>query len=335
MKNITIRHGCPKAPGYHLDVRARTEQVYGSLDPDIHASLFVFDTEPTRNLLVQVNGLVLSELPNRELIHESMSERGLCYKITYEPCLDLLMYQQYAEILQYPCPEITKEPQIESLERAAFAHIQKTLATLTAEEIEGFAPHLQKLHRVLSSLLVEGHHGRLPFQTQCWLSCDGAQQDDFLEALAANDNAGRLVCSMGRNLTSIFREEVEPLSIMLQDNMLGTYYRNHDLMNLGYEFGASMIGKLAHQMPSMKIIELGAGTGGATMSILKELGKRFVHYDFTDISTGFFESAKEEQNEWADRLSKPCQSTPALLLQPASASCPKHCISPTSSAETF
>ena len=38
---------------------------------------------------------------------------------------------------------------------------------------------------------------------------------------------------------------------------------------------------------------LGAGTGGATKGILKQLGKRFSTYVFTDISNGFFENAQE------------------------------------------
>ena len=111
---------------------------------------------------------------------------------------------------------------------------------------------------------------------------------------------------MGRNLSSILRKEAEPLTIMLQDNMLKNYYRQNDMVNWAYERGASILGKLAHENPNMRIIELGAGTGGATMPMLRQLGHRFAHLDFTDVSTGFFESAKAEQAEWAERISKLC-----------------------------
>lgn len=43
----------------------------------------------------------------------------------------------------------------------------------------------------------------------------------------------------------------------------------------------------------MLIDSLGAGTGGATKGILKQLGKGFSTYVFTDISNGFFEKAQE------------------------------------------
>ena len=259
--------------------------------------------------MIEVNGLILSKLPGQELVTETLGERGLCYKLAWEPCLDLLKYEQYDDILTHPLHEKDRTAQHENLERAAFTHIQKTLANITEEEVEWFTPHLQKLYRVLSSLLAKGQHGTLPFQTPQWLSGDEAEQHAFLDTLTRKDDAGRLVCSMGQHLASIFRSDIEPLSIMLQDNSLSTYYRRNNLMNLGYSLGLPVIGELAHQMPTMNIIELGAGTGGATMPTLRELGKRFAHYDFTDISTGFFENAKEEQKEWANRISKYSPST--------------------------
>ena len=211
--------------------------------------------------------------------------------------------------LPYPFLEKDKTPLIDNLEKAAFIQIQRTLANVTAEEVDGLSPHLQKLY-----LLTEGQHGILPFQTKNWLTGDDAKNDDFLDTMVRNDGVGRFVCIVGQSLASIFRGEVEPLSVMLQDNMLSTYYRRHDLTNLGYEIGTFMIGKLAFQIPSMNMIELGTGTGGATMPTLKTLGKRFAHYDFTDISTGFFESAKEKQKEWTDRISKHFLRTVQLVF---------------------
>lgn len=38
------------------------------------------------------------------------------------------------------------------------------------------------------------------------------------------------------------------------------------------------------------------------MPILRALGNRFGLFDYTDISTGFFENVKEEQKEWAGKI---------------------------------
>jgi len=46
----------------------------------------------------------------------------------------------------------------------------------------------------------------------------------------------------------------------------------------------------------------GAGTGGATNSILNELGPAFSTYTYTDISSAFFENAENRFQEHAERM---------------------------------
>lgn len=109
---------------------------------------------------------------------------------------------------------------------------------------------------------------------------------------------------MGQNLSSILRQEVDPLPLMLNDRMLAKYYRSNNMLNLGYEISASVVGTLAHQVPSMKILEIGAGNGSATLPTLRRLGERLSRYDFTDISADFFDEVKDEQSKWAEKISK-------------------------------
>lgn len=112
-----------------------------------------------------------------------------------------------------------------------------------------------------------------------------------------------MVCSIGENLVSIFNREVEPSSIMQRDNMLDTFYRNLEIVKLGNQYCADIAMKLAHQNPNMRVLDIGAGTGFATMAMLRALGLKFAHYDFTNICTGFFERAKEEQRDRGERIS--------------------------------
>lgn len=53
----------------------------------------------------------------------------------------------------------------------------------------------------------------------------------------------------------------------------------------------------------MRILEIGAGTGGLTVKFLEQLqsdfGERlYLKYTFTDISTGFFAQAKERFKDY-------------------------------------
>src|SRR5438128_1391633 len=46
----------------------------------------------------------------------------------------------------------------------------------------------------------------------------------------------------------------------------------------------------------------GAGTGGVTKTIIKQLGKAFNSYTYTDISSGFFEKAQEVFSDHSDYM---------------------------------
>ena len=94
------------------------------------------------------------------------------------------------------------------------------------------------------------------------------------------------------NVENIFVGEADTLDILLQDNILARIY---DVMSFDC---AKFVRTLAHTRPTLRILEVGAGTGGNTEAILSSLpdvgGLPFYStYTFTDISAGFFTAAKE------------------------------------------
>lgn len=302
-KEITISNGLPNTPGKELRVLATRHRPFSDFDSDVHASLVVVDAKDEARVFIQIQGFVGSSLPTQDTDTGRTSDRGLCYQMQWEPCIDLMTREQYAGTFTKDSKTNSATRQIEDMERAAFYHLEIALRSLSEKQVDVPQTHLLDLHRVLGKLLVQAQQGNSPFQASDWLSCDADEKQNFLTHFACSDACGRMLCSVGENLVSIFEEVVEPLSIMLRDNMLETFYRDHELSKLGNESCADIVMKLAHQNPNMRIIELRAGTGGVTMPVLHALGLRFAHYDFTDISTGFFVRAKEEQRDWADKIS--------------------------------
>ncbi|KAL8691096.1 MAG: hypothetical protein Q9218_003606 [Villophora microphyllina] len=302
VKEINVCHGLPTTPGHNLTVRANAGKAYSTSDPDIRAFFSVHESENAHKPLVEVNGLIASKLPGQAIATCASGDRGLCYKLAWAPCVDLLEPEQYSEVFAPGSATQGTTTQNEKLDRAAFHHIESTLKSVTAAEVDQLPDHLQKLHRVLNAIVDDSHHGKIRFQKPEWTESSEEEKREFLDVFEASDDSGRLVCRLGAALLSIFRGEVEPLSIILQDNMLSSFYRGLGLLSWGNQIAASLVAGLAHQVPHMKIIELGAGTGGGTMPILRGLGHKFASYDFTDISTGFFETARAEQTQWADRI---------------------------------
>ncbi|UNI16448.1 Type I Iterative PKS [Purpureocillium takamizusanense] len=92
---------------------------------------------------------------------------------------------------------------------------------------------------------------------------------------------------------SIFSGETHPLHVLMKDDVLTQFYAVGDELNY-----ASALRVLGHTNPRLRILEVGAGTGGTTVKVLKALtsssGERlYSSYTYTDISAGFMASAKE------------------------------------------
>ena len=302
-KEVTVCHWLINTPGAELRVLATRHRPFSEFDSDAHASFLVLDANDEDKILIQGRGFVASRLPNQSTDGALIGERGLCYQMQLEPCVDLMTPGQYAVTFTKGSDESSTTRQTLDLERAMFYYLQSALEVISKQHIDIPHAYLRDLLRVVRDLIAQVQKGSWPFQTSDWLSSSDEERKRFLTQLYTSDQSSRLVCSIGENLVSILKGEIDPLSIMLRDNMLGTFYRDLEALKLANRYCAEMVAKLAHQNPRIRIIEIGAGTGSATMSVLRALGLKFAHYDFTDISTGFFERAKEEQKDWSDRIS--------------------------------
>ncbi|KAG8162941.1 hypothetical protein KVR01_007419 [Diaporthe batatas] len=94
------------------------------------------------------------------------------------------------------------------------------------------------------------------------------------------------------NTESLFTGSTDTLDLLMRDNVLTEIYN-------AVSFGCGdFVHMLAITKPRLRILEVGAGTGGTTEPILRSLASRdgnpaYSLYTFTDISAGFFTQARE------------------------------------------
>ncbi|OQE20435.1 hypothetical protein PENSTE_c013G03650 [Penicillium steckii] len=112
----------------------------------------------------------------------------------------------------------------------------------------------------------------------------------------------QLITAVGTHLPQVVRRETTMLEHMVRDDVLDRFYK----FGLGFQRANGFMGRvakqIAHRYPRANILEIGAGTGGATKGILESLGDTFESYTYTDISTGFFEAAATLFEDWEHKI---------------------------------
>ncbi|PLN79470.1 hypothetical protein BDW42DRAFT_127060 [Aspergillus taichungensis] len=189
---------------------------------------------------------------------------------------------------------------IKDMERLSFYYIRR-LSEMSIEDRANALPHHQHLLAWADYIVGKVARGEHPcVEKNCLADTDDEIKDltdkysDRVDAL--------LIESTGQNLPTVIRERDSILQHMTRDDLLGRFYKDGVGLQAANWWLANMAKQVSHRYPRMKILEIGAGTGGSTQAVLPKLGPSFSTYTYTDISSGFFEEAEEKFREFAERM---------------------------------
>ncbi|KAL7621657.1 hypothetical protein AAE478_008984 [Parahypoxylon ruwenzoriense] len=195
---------------------------------------------------------------------------------------------------------------LEELEIACLIYIKRVMKACPPEEAETFAWNFKLYWEYMKRCYEMGQRGELCYQTpeSNWLEMRPEAEADLLQRVSVSSTDGAVLVEHGEYLPQILRGEIPPLQILMRNNFLNNFYKDGLGTEQHYAQAAYYIELMAHKNPNMKILEIGAGTGGASLPVLKSLGgsngtpPRFDSYTFTDISVGYFEKAREKLAPW-------------------------------------
>ncbi|KAM3427781.1 hypothetical protein NHJ13734_008859 [Beauveria thailandica] len=187
------------------------------------------------------------------------------------------------------------------MERVAIFYLQRLTKVMTPQEKAdpGLTPHHKALLNMAEYQVAR--FSKNP-QKKAWLTDEQPVIEDIISRYEETDADFAIMKAVGENLPAVIRGQVTILEVMTKDGKLDAFYESA----LGYPLAnrsiANMVGQVAYRFPNMDILEIGAGTGGATRAILKNLGTAFGSYTYTDISTGFFQKARQELRQYAGKM---------------------------------
>ena len=104
----------------------------------------------------------------------------------------------------------------------------------------------------------------------------------------------------GQQMHRVFAGETTILEQFRTTDILDRYEASGFGLRESGQWVSRTVKQLVDCYPHMNIMEIGAGTGGATKAIFREIRSNFRSYTYTDISTAFFENAAANFSQHED-----------------------------------
>ncbi|KAI8623712.1 putative hybrid NRPS/PKS enzyme [Xylariaceae sp. FL1651] len=186
-------------------------------------------------------------------------------------------------------------------ERLCYFYISKWAAELSDKEWENGPPHFLHLRNWLKHVRLNVSKGKNPHIKREWTK----DTPEFIEKLIGpyrDDGNVKIILAVGENLPAAVRGETTILEHMIKDDMLEQHYKKSLGAEVANEFLANMMKQIIHRYPHAKILEIGAGTGGATKAVLETIQGAMSSYTYTDLSVGFFGLAEKLFEAYSDKM---------------------------------
>lgn len=269
----------------------------------------------TKEPLVILDGYRATAVTSLDVSSSSESRwKRLCYSIDVRPDIDLLDRDSLAAYCTDSVHAIHEHAGdlIDEAELVCLYFMTEASAALRHDESKGLSVHLESYISWMRHHC-NGHDAKAILSSpegQRFCS-EPIYRDALLSKMEQSGPEGRTYVTVGRNLIRILSGLLDPLELLLDQNLLQSFYSGSSF-TANYQKMSAFVDLSAHKRPNQSILEIGAGTGGATRPILDILGRkdpndehgtpRYEQYTYTDISPGFFADARERFAGHSDRL---------------------------------
>ncbi|KAL3480474.1 putative polyketide synthase [Aspergillus californicus] len=171
------------------------------------------------------------------------------------------------------------------------------------QDVEPTVPHLVKWKDwvVKQAACIRGRGGLYPEEMLQFQDMTRDQQEAHVRSISDHyladaqwKPAAEAIRSVCDNCTALATGETTAIDVLMAgDHLKGYYEATQEMFDWSHFLPA-----LGHSNPRLRVLEIGAGTGGATSAVLRSLrtpegARLYSRYVFTDISPGFTGAARE------------------------------------------
>ncbi|KFA72014.1 hypothetical protein S40288_07669 [Stachybotrys chartarum IBT 40288] len=177
------------------------------------------------------------------------------------------------------------------LDRMALVYLRR-LDNVPKDDPARSGPY-EHYFRFASHTLSIAMEGKLPLWSRDWERDSSESLVELCKPYSDFEDL-KLLKAFGENIVEIATGQTQAIEIGMEDELLSNIYERGLGFQQHIKILAQVVKQIIHRYPYMNILEVGAGTGGATRKIFEEIDGKFSSYTYTDISAGFFEGAKQK-----------------------------------------
>ncbi|KAK1975933.1 beta-ketoacyl synthase domain-containing protein [Colletotrichum cereale] len=323
MRSVWVSADIEARPGAELMVHATAGRV-GHRRAEADITAWSTDLGAERPVRVVMRGIEAVPLQHGATAGDAASSgREICFNLDWKPDVDILEANGEAEAcirgalqpLETPALEESAVKQLGDVQLACAIWITEAVKELEERPLadeKALPEHLKKYLGWLRLIASDYENSKVLRQDASWPAVveDAAARGKFLAGYEASGHPEAvMICRMGRNIAPILRGDVDGLHLLFgMDDMLERVYR----VAIGTQKIHTLMGAYARMLShkrgaDLKVLEIGAGTGGTTTSILEAVcptggriigDSRLLKYTYTDISPSFFDTAATKFGKW-------------------------------------
>ncbi|KAL8766387.1 MAG: hypothetical protein Q9209_006821 [Squamulea sp. 1 TL-2023] len=277
----------------------RSAKIHISAFPIVHGSIL-------RNPVTISNGEIYNLGQVQTVESSALWDRSMTYRSEWDVDVDfarqeeLISHSKAPQVVACPKTGLSHESKAELLDRAASLYIGRGLSTMLEHNWESSQKHnahlLAWMHDYHSSESYKHFVGGM----------DKTAITTTLRIAKQAGVEGELLTRVGPHIAPIIAGLTEPLDLLLEGGLLQRFYAEGASSVQACFHLIQYLERLVFKHPHMKILEIGAGTGATTLPVLQALTRDkqplFAQYNFTDISAGFFPSARNLLREWSANI---------------------------------
>jgi aspyridone synthetase (hybrid polyketide synthase/nonribosomal peptide synthetase) len=188
-----------------------------------------------------------------------------------------------------------------AVERVAVFYVKNILKEVKKEERADFQWYHQRMFEAFENHISIVKNGEHPIILPEWLDDEESILDE-LDSKHGDTIDFKLLHAVGKDLAHVVRGNKQMLEVMTKNDMLNRFYMEGYASVPTNKAVGDVMRQLSFKFPRAKILEIGAGTGGTSWSVLKSINDAYESYTYTDVSSGFFHLAEEKFSDFAHKI---------------------------------